>query len=291
MINILISVNDDYLDKAETMLFSVRKNTDEDITVYILNHRLTEQKLKRTKKYLLKKCNINTKEIDVSHTKLDDMPLCEDAFTIEVYYRVLAQYLLPADLDRVLWLDADIVVQKDISNFYHQDFEGKKLVACVECNYMSGIVLENKLKLGFSKNYEYFNSGVLLLNLEALRNSLTEEQLINKSYEYSSLLRWPDQDLLNLLYSRETKICDWKLFNYQICGNARVPDKELENAYIIHYTTSGKPWKYGHIFASSKYYWRARITQGYLLEAMCKYPISYLYRLRRKILKLLDKEK
>lgn len=282
MINILISVNNQYLSKAETMLFSLGKCVKEKITVYIINSSIDEKKLNKTKKYMQKQ-NIEMKEIKLNDTWLHDMPLCEDTFSIEVYYRVLAQFLLPDTIDRILWLDADLIIQKDITSFYHQSFEGKKLVACCDCHYMDGTVLENKRKLGFNDDYLYFNSGVLLLNLKLLRESTSEDEIAKKSKLYKDLLRWPDQDLLNLLYANETKIVEWEDYNYQICGNAKVPNEKVAKAYIIHYTTAGKPWKPGHIFSSSKYYWRVRIKQGYFWELLYLYPLNFLVRLNRYI--------
>ena len=53
MMNILISVNRDYLDKAETMLHSLRRNDSEDVTVYLINHSLDSVDLNKFEKYLL----------------------------------------------------------------------------------------------------------------------------------------------------------------------------------------------------------------------------------------------
>ena len=72
--------------------------------------------------------------IDVSITVFDQLPLNNGRFSIEIYYRVLAQFLLPQTVDRIMWLDADIVICGTISDFYHQDFEGALVTACPDVN-------------------------------------------------------------------------------------------------------------------------------------------------------------
>ena len=133
MMNVLISVNKCYLDKAKTMLHSLRRNNSEDVTVYLINHSLNCAELKKFRNYLQKHLRMDLVVMDVSTTAFDQLPF-SNRFSIEMYYRVIAQFLLPQTVDRIMWLDADIVICGTISDFYHQDFEGALLAACPDVN-------------------------------------------------------------------------------------------------------------------------------------------------------------
>ncbi len=267
MINILISVNENYLEKAKTMLFSTAKSTKESITVYLLNHGLSEKDVSTLQEYLKKKCKIALEVISIPETALDHMPLGNLNFSIEMYYRIIAQFLLPKSLDRILWLDADIVILKDIAPFYRQDFCEKKYVACADAAGDSAWVKNVKEKLQLPSEHIYFNSGVLLINLEILRKETKLDEILGKSNELRDRLTYPDQDILNTLYAHDVLYADWKRFNYQLLGKGKIPKSERKQIVVLHYAGQKKPWQHQNISASSKYYWKIRVQQGHLLEA------------------------
>lgn len=283
MMNIMISVDKNYLDKALTMLFSLRRHVHEEITVYLINHSLSSEDIKNSEEYLRKKCSITIKCIDVKNTVFDHMPLGNEHFSIEMYYRILAQFLLPESIDRVLWLDADIIVLKDLTGFYHQSFDGKKYVVTPDygvnnTKWRSGI----KEKLGLSEEYVYFNSGVLLMNLACLRKESSEETIIETVEAIRGKLTLPDQDVLNYLYHDDVKYAEWTIFNYQYAGAGRIDIEDLQKIAVLHYVGGRKPWKYWCLTEYSKYYWRVRVQQGYWKEAIETYwkqikELTYLY--------------
>ena len=98
MMNVLISVNKCYLDKAKTMLHSLRRNNSEDVTVYLINHSLNCAELKKFRNYLQKHLRMDLVVMDVSTTAFDQLPF-SNRFSIEMYYRVIAQFLLPQTVD------------------------------------------------------------------------------------------------------------------------------------------------------------------------------------------------
>ncbi|OUP66020.1 hypothetical protein B5F12_00395 [Pseudoflavonifractor sp. An176] len=275
--NILISVDQRYVEKAKTTLFSLRLHTKEEITVYLINHSLSDESTRELGEYLKNKCDIQLYVIDAKKTALDNFPIPNSNFSIETYYRILAQFMLPDSVDRVLWLDVDIIVQKDLSEFYWQDFEGKKLIVCCDRQNMTELVFERKEALGLEKDYQYFNAGVLLINLTLLREGLSLEDLVKECEKYIDVLFWGDQDLLNLLYGDSTKIVDWEKYNFQINGDRHVSEEAVLKAYILHYTTGRKPWNYKYLCSSSKYYWRIRLKQGEGFELLYLIPMSIIY--------------
>ena len=162
--NILISVNNKYLNQIKTALFSLSLFTNSNVTVYLMNHSLDGQDVISLKEYLKEKCNFNLIEIDVKKTALDSFPVYLH-LSIETYYRLLAQFLLPDTVDRILWLDADVIIFKDITDFYNQDFDEQLLIACADVNHNRQDILNVKKEIGISQNHLYFNAGIILFNL------------------------------------------------------------------------------------------------------------------------------
>lgn len=263
MMNILISVNRFYLDKAETMLHSLSRHSSEDITVYLMNHSLNSAEIKQFRKYLQEHLEMNLEVIDISATVFDQLPLGNGRFSIEIYYRVLAQFLLPETVNRILWLDADMVLCGDISEFYHQDFEGNLLAACADSACDGAEVVRIKESLGLPKEHIYFNSGVLLLNIEALRDNTDPQEIAQTAQVIAKHFIYPDQDLLNYLYSGRIKYCDPQKYN---CLAKDIGEgNQMNDIVILHYAGTQKPWLPYYLYELSKAaipYWREIASQG-----------------------------
>ena len=240
--NILISVNRDYLDKAETMLHSLRRYNSEDVTVYLINRSLNDNKIRKLREYLHKNLTMDFKVINVSETVFDELPVFEERFSVEMYYRVIAQFLLPKSVDRIMWLDADIVICGNISEFYHQDFEDNLLVACPDAGCDEDGIVKIKNNLGLPKEHIYFNSGVLLLNIEALREKTNIDEIIRATQSIAEYFIYPDQDLLNYLYSGRIKYCNQYRFNCQIKSFGNLTKDQIKDIAILHYAGTHKPW-------------------------------------------------
>jgi len=279
--NILISVNESYLDKAQTMLFSLRLHTKGEVVVYLMNHKLSADIVQEFRSYLSKRCNIELVEIDVKNTALDSLPLGKYNFSIEMYYRILAQFLLPSTIDRILWLDADIILLKDISEFYNLPVSKDTMyVVCQDRNAEGELVKKCKEDLGLPPEHNYFNSGVLLMNLQGLRKMTDKETIIFKCLSLKEKLRFPDQDILNALYWRNVQYADWRVYNYQLTGVARILDDEAREIAILHYSGGAKPWDYKCMNRSSKHYWRIRVMQGDWSRCVLAYTMHFGLKIR-----------
>jgi lipopolysaccharide biosynthesis glycosyltransferase len=234
-----------------------------------MNHSLDENEIDYFEKYLTKRCKMQLIMVDVKRTALDNYPLAQNHLKIEMYYRILAQFLLPVKLDRILWLDADIVVMKDISSFYNQEFDGNVLVACPDCNNGTSAIKNCLNRMCLPDDHLYFNSGVLLMNLKKLRENTTMECVLQQCEEFKERLTYPDQDILNKLYANQVKYAPWKQYNYQVGMIKRIPKEDVKQIAILHYTSYVKPWRYWDIANCSRYYWKVRFKQGHY-GATCK---------------------
>lgn len=90
-----------------------------------------------------------------------------DRYPRLIYYRIFAASLLPVDVDRILYLDADTIVINPLETLYEMDFGDNLLLACTHVNKFLNKV--NQYRLGMEEESSYINSGVMLMNLKELR--------------------------------------------------------------------------------------------------------------------------
>lgn len=280
--NILISVNSEYLEKAETMLFSLALHTKEENDIYLINNELSDEQVKKLEHFLSKRCNSRLIAIKPDKSFFEEMPLTE-WFSVEMYNRILAQSLLPSELDRILWLDADIIIMDDITDFYYQDFNDKCIVATPDIKYDGKLCRGICASLGLEASHKYFNSGVLLFNLNKIRSTVTEQQILSVCMKLKDKLKYPDQDILNYLYQDKVKYCESFNYNYQLTDISSIKKADEKSIKILHYSGKIKPWKFRCINKASKYYWRVQIRKGNLLDCICVYSKFFLRKVYKKI--------
>ncbi|MFI3140906.1 MAG: glycosyltransferase family 8 protein [Clostridia bacterium] len=280
--NILMAVNKSYLDKAMSMLLSLRlTNKDSNITLYLINANLDIKDIEKLRTFLMKKCDIKLELIQFDKGLIKGMPIVKQ-FSVEVYYRIFAHDLLPKNLERILWLDADIIIMKNIVDFYYQNFDDKAMVASKSINCFEKSISNIKKELNIDENHIYFNSGVLLLNLKFLRDNITSKIISNTCYLLKDKLVYPDQDILNYLYQGKIKYADDKKYNNQILLAPKTSKINCKNIYILHYAGPCKPWNYRFINKYSKFYWSIQLKRGRYLQYIFTYIIaSVIYSLRK----------
>ena len=133
--NILLSFNSNYFLPALVLLRSLLLNNRwcENITVYVMYLELTEEEIRRFSDAAREFGNGQAVFVRVTEDAFADAPLHLHWISRETYYRLLAQELLPESVERILYLDVDMIVCGSLEEFYWQDFEGNLLVAC--CSY------------------------------------------------------------------------------------------------------------------------------------------------------------
>lgn len=161
-----------------------------------------------------------------------------------MYLRLLIPSLLPETERRVLYLDADVLVRNDLDAIWESDMEGCP-VAAVQDGYIPSVSAPMGLaafaELGLSASTKYFNSGLLLLDLELWRT----EDLSRRAIEYmtttDSLLN-ADQEALNVAVGGRWKELH-KTWNVLV-GQAepgRLP--WYPEAKLFHFVGPDKPWQ------------------------------------------------
>lgn len=166
-------------------------------------------------------------------------------FPISIYYRLLLADILPESVHKVLYLDADIIVRHDLKELYDTKIDDVALAAVTEPDGTGG----NCERLGYPSELGYFNSGVILFNLDYFRQHGITDKLISFIKTHPEQLGCPDQDTLNAVLHNE-KIDLPIIYNVQE-GYYRIPptivmteelNKAIHDPYIVHFSTNNKPW-------------------------------------------------
>lgn len=281
--NILVSINSKYRKQLEVLLYSLRLHSkSEKIDIYLINKSLLPEELSQIERYMRKKCNMSLHVVSVTDdTFWEQMPLGTLNFSVEMYLRILAPYILPENMERILWLDADIVVNGDISSFYYQDFEDKSMVVCMDDGWNSDTVNVFRRVEGRTGRVPYFNSGVLLMNLKNMRQQYSYEYILVFSNRMKDILFLPDQDILNMLYQDKVIYADEAIYNYQ--KRDSWIHKLEKTPYIIHYIGVNKPWMWGYIGPYAVPYWMIRLRQRHYVECALAFVMNYLIWIKRRI--------
>jgi lipopolysaccharide biosynthesis glycosyltransferase len=130
---------------------------------------------------------------EIAPERVARLPVVEQ-FTAAMWYRIFLPELVP-ESDRVLYLDADTIVVRPLDPLWEVDL-GDHYVAAVT-NVFLPQHLDRLRTLGLASPTDYFNSGVLLLNLDAMRRDGSTGALHDYAASRGAGLGWPDQDTLN----------------------------------------------------------------------------------------------
>jgi lipopolysaccharide biosynthesis glycosyltransferase len=207
---------------------------------------LDEQKLRRSLNQFLN-YSLRFRRFTPPEDRL--LPLNPRAhYTIDTWTRLWVAEFFPDDVDRVLYLDSDIVVVGDIAPLWTVDLQGGLLGAVDIPGSDHGVS-----HLGLRAEDGYFNAGVLLIDLKQWRETRAMETVLGYVDAYPELMmRAVDQEALNACFHGRRKRLEYK-WNvvwsfYREPVDLPLARQELEEvrreARIIHYNSAVKPWSY-----------------------------------------------
>lgn len=157
------------------------------------------------------------------------------------YYRLLFSFLVPADIERIIYLDSDTLVLRSLEELYKLDLKGYP-VAAVYDNYV-----KKQPKIGISEEGEYFNSGMMLIDLQLWNNLNVSHQVLSYVSRHPERIEFADQCGLNAIlvnnwlkldsgYNLLYSYIPVDLKRHEISGF-------LEDKRVIHFTLE-RPWRW-----------------------------------------------
>lgn len=252
--NMVLSTNSKYLMPTAVCILSIIENNREKIDFFILNSGLTDDEILYLKKVALKYNNLNSLlSVKVDSARFDHCPT--RGRSKEAYFRLLIPYLLPKDIKRCLYLDSDTIVQCSLNDFYNDDFEKKAMIVCEDIGEILFYSKKMHDILGIPIQYKYFNSGVLLFNLDYFRSNVEQSKIFDFVENNCGKLKFLDQDVFNSLFYDKVKYFNGSNNNYiEILVNPMITNDGIKNANIIHFIQ--KPWKISYNGVNSSYWWK-----------------------------------
>lgn len=248
-INLLFAVDDKFVDRMLLTLYSLRQNTATTgpIDVYVIQDQPFTQatQIQQT----LVTLNMTYHPVIVTRDLFTDAPL-SDRYPKSIYYRLLASDLLPATLDKILYLDADILAINDFQPLYQLDLGDNLYAAAMHTDVLNLTGTLNQYRLATNTPH-YFNSGVLLINLTRARQIVDPQQIFAVIQDHHNELILPDQDVLNKLYADDTQAVSDVIYNYDVRKNLTYQASSqgkwdlnwvIEHTVFLHFCGTKKPW-------------------------------------------------
>jgi len=193
---------------------------------------------------------VSCRFLSVNPKDFDGLPE-SSRYPRQIYYRLAAPLLLPKELDRILYLDVDTLVINPLKELYTMDFQGNYYIACTHIR--EALTKLNDRRLNVPDGSPYVNTGVMVLNLPALRENLTMDEIRRTALQKIDSFWLPDQDLLTVMHGDKILLADTQKYNLSdrilnlYNADPRNPRHDLswvrENTVVIHYCGKNRPWK------------------------------------------------
>lgn len=252
-IQILTTLNETYLPRLQVLLTSIRASQPEETAdIWLMHSGIPQEDLEP----VARQCGgmgYGFHPLMIDGAAFDDAPVSQQ-YPREMYYRLLAPFFLPEHLHRILYLDPDILVINPLRPLWETDMQGNLFAAAAHTGKTELANNINQLRLG--TDHAYFNSGVLLMDLDRGRDEISPEDIFTYTREHAKELLLPDQDILNAMYGRRTLEIDDSIWNYDArnyntyllrSGGICDMDWVMGNTAVLHFCGKSKPWQKGYI--------------------------------------------
>lgn len=237
-LNIVIAIYDPtgrYTRHAGVLCESILSNTDSKVCVHILHDDTLTSTNKSNLQTVVESHSQEINFVDVTESIKNiniDIDKITQTFTRGSIFRLLIPNII--NLSKVIYLDCDIVVNLDINELWKADISNKSIAGVPHLSSKNKCIkTDNDTQiLG-----NYINSGVLLMNLERIRetHSLIEEAI---SFFKNTKSELPDQDFLNMIFKDDILYLDNK-FNYEPKESDKLTNL---HGHIWHFLGFVKPW-------------------------------------------------
>lgn len=249
-LHVAFCVTESYMDFCAITLASLCDNNPESaVTAHLLTEDVTPESAAlletRCARWGAKVCVYNVAQLIAPFAAVYHNP----KFHISTNYRLYMADVLPATLDRVLYVDCDMIVRRSLRELYDTPFDGNALLVSPDNpSYDPG---NPPRKVQHMLRERYFNAGMLVVNLAYWRTADIAARCLALYTEAPQDYPFPDQDLLNVLLRDKVKYvsisynCQTYLFNptYYAKPNKPRPDKALlSDPHIVHFMCRRKAW-------------------------------------------------
>lgn len=252
-ITLLATLNENYIHQFQVFLTSVYwNNPKETFEICLLHNGISDSVLDPIHRQC-QSFHYIFHPVHVDNNLFSDAPVSKQ-YPKEMYYRLLAGQFFPK-YKRMLYMDPDILIINPLRPLWEKELSDNLFAAAAHTGKTELANNLNRLRLGTDQ--DYFNSGVLLINLEQCRKKIDPQILFQYTATHSRELVLPDQDLLNALYGNQILPLEDVLWNYDArnyntylfsSGGKYNIKWVMEHTSVLHFCGRSKPWKSGYIY-------------------------------------------
>ncbi|WP_321387054.1 glycosyltransferase family 8 protein [uncultured Enterococcus sp.] len=247
----VVSASDEhYAPYLCVMITSLLEKTspDTEIDFYILDDHIS----KESKGLLQQTVKLHSNQATIEFIPVDrhqyENFLVSDHITTTAYFRLsLPKLLKDYSYRKILYIDADTLILADIRELYNSSLHGKIIGAVIDPGQTKALK-----RLGIPSTDYYFNSGVMVVDLQKWNEHKITEKALAFLTEHGDRILYHDQDALNaVLYEHWAPLHPkWNMQTSLIFERHPAPTKTYEQLYregnmnpsIVHFTGHDKPW-------------------------------------------------
>lgn len=255
-INLITYVDGNYIQHACVLLLSLADvvTYERSYRVFVYYSNCSREDLQKFERSLQSNLppNITYELIELKRDLDSRLQPKDEHLSAEIYRKLFIYDNLPQELEKVLFLDADIVLRRDPAEIYDLDLKQKVLAAVHEPVFK--LIPEKAQEVIGVASDDYFNSGVMLVNLPLWRNLKVSRKALEFCLDRWEDTPYHDQDAFNHVvrgnWLKISPLWNPRIENVIDNGDGQTTTLTKEEvyrrnlSYLIHYSGPGKPWFY-----------------------------------------------
>lgn len=291
-INIGLAIDKNYFKHFFPLVFSIFSNVKKrKVYLYLIVTDIKNEEINEMK-FFVKRLGGNLTLCKWDESLLNGISIPESSqFTRAIFYRLLFPLIIDDSVKKLIYIDSDVLAVGDIGKLFETELKGKVLAAVCDAG------MQLRVDLGLNSRTEYFNSGMLLIDIVQWRNQMVTDRCLSYIRLNHNQIDYPDQDALNFVLKNNWLTID-QIYNLQ---PEKFPSIELDedklNEYLqdkilIHFSGFVKPWSilplrlktvYTTYFQDSQHYYNHPDSPGVRLSNIISLELSEILRLESDI--------
>lgn len=259
IVPVFMAVDDGYIPFLGVALKSVIENSSKEnkYEIKILYTKVSEENKNRIKAYETENVSIEFVDLSSKLHEIEDKLYTRNYFSNTTYFRLFIPELYP-EYDKAVYIDSDTVTLADIADLYNTDM-GDNLIAGIPDGVVQAIpVFQEYVEkvVGVIDYNNYFNAGIIVMNLKALREYKFQEKFLYMLEKIKFEVA-QDQDYMNRLCKGRVKLLGFEWNRMPAMG------KREGTINLVHYNLGCKPWYFDDVLYQ-EYFWKyAKETEFY----------------------------
>ena len=259
VIPIFMAVDNNYIPFLGVALKSIIDNVSQQnrYEIKVLYTSVTEENKKKIEEYQTENVGIEFVNLSYKLQEIQEKLYTRNYFSNTTYFRLFIPELYP-DYDKAVYIDSDTITLVDIARLYNTEM-GDNLIAGIPDGAVQAIpIFQDYVEkvVGVSNYNNYFNAGIIVMNLKALREYKFQEKFLYMLEKIKFEVA-QDQDYLNRLCKGRVKLLGFEWNRMPAMGEQ---EGELN---IIHYNLGCKPWYFDNVLYQEHFWKYAEKTRFY----------------------------